>query len=152
MDLEMFELVLLRGPATAPELPDTELERLQEAHLAHLSLMRRQGYIRVAGPIVISPCVRAPAESDPSVRSGRLAVEVMTFYCPRGDIVFGNHELGIRPYRRSPAADRGLIARRSADRQLRFIRCKRRPAPPLSGPGRVGLDALSPGRFRLLAG
>jgi uncharacterized protein len=106
MDLEMFELVLLRRPATAPELPETELERLQEAHLGHLSRMRREGHLRTAGPVGDQPddslrglClyqvgdlerVRALAESDPSVRAGRLAVEVMAFYCPRGDIVFAN--------------------------------------------------------------
>ncbi|MEP6527357.1 MAG: YciI family protein [Nocardioidaceae bacterium] len=102
----MFEHVLLRRPATTPELPETELERLQEAHLGHPLRMRREGYMRTAGPVGDQPddslpglClhqvgdlerVRALAESDPSVRAGRLAVKVMAFYFPRGDIPLGN--------------------------------------------------------------
>ena len=39
MDLEAFELVLLRRPADAPDFPDDVLERIQEEHLSliHIS-------------------------------------------------------------------------------------------------------------------
>jgi hypothetical protein len=45
VDLEAFELVLLRRPQDAPSYPE---------------------------------------EDDPAVRAGRLAVEIMTWYCPPG--------------------------------------------------------------------
>lgn len=57
MDLEAFELVLLRAPENAPAYDDAELERIQAEHLA---------------------------EADPAVRAGRLIVEIMTWYCPPG--------------------------------------------------------------------
>ena len=55
MDLDAFELVLLRRPAGAPDYPGEELERSRQL-----------------------------AEADPAVRAGRLAVEIMTWYCPPG--------------------------------------------------------------------
>ena len=33
MELEAFELVLLRRPASAPDYPDDELDRIQREHL-----------------------------------------------------------------------------------------------------------------------
>jgi hypothetical protein len=92
MDLEVFELVLLSRSVTAPDLPETQLERLQEAHLAHLSRLHREGDMRRHDRSAISPmtdcgdsaCTRSGiwrgsglVQSDPSVRAGRLAVEVM---------------------------------------------------------------------------
>ena len=35
MNLEAFELVLLRRPGNAPDYDEAELERIQQEHLAH---------------------------------------------------------------------------------------------------------------------
>ena len=41
MELEAFELVLLRRPDSAPDYPDEELDRIQREHLAfHASCAR----------------------------------------------------------------------------------------------------------------
>jgi hypothetical protein len=60
VDLEAFELVMLRRPPDAPSYDDDTLERIQREHVA-----------------------------DPSVKAGRLVVDVMTWYCPAGTMVRG---------------------------------------------------------------
>jgi hypothetical protein len=40
VDLEAFELVLLRTPENAPAYDDAELERIQAEHLAHHAATR----------------------------------------------------------------------------------------------------------------
>ena len=100
MDLEAFELVLLRRPQDARSYPEEVLERIQEEHLAHHARLREAGDIVTNGPVSDQPDVslrgltfyrtgslaraRQLAEADPAVRAGRLAVEVMTWYCPPG--------------------------------------------------------------------
>jgi uncharacterized protein len=100
MDLEAFELVLLRRPADAPDYPDEELDRIQGEHLAFHADLRASGQIVTNGPVIEPPDAslrgltfsrtgslersRQLAEDDPSVRAGRLAVEIMTWYCPPG--------------------------------------------------------------------
>jgi uncharacterized protein YciI len=100
MDLEAFELVLLRRPASAPDYPDEELERIQREHLAFHAELRAAGQIATNGPVDEQPDpslrgltfyrtgslerARELAEDDPAVRAGRLAVEIMTWYCPPG--------------------------------------------------------------------
>jgi uncharacterized protein YciI len=100
MDLEAFELVLLRRPASAPDYPDEELERIQREHLAFHAELRAAGQIVTNGPVDEQPDPslrgltfyrtgsldrsRQLAENDPAVRAGRLAVEIMTWYCPPG--------------------------------------------------------------------
>jgi uncharacterized protein len=102
MDLEAFELVLLRRPASPPDYPDEELERIQREHLAYLTELRDAGHIATNGPVEGSPDSslrglsffrtgsleqsRQLAEADPAVRAGRLAVEIMTWYCPPGTL------------------------------------------------------------------
>jgi uncharacterized protein YciI len=103
MDLETFTVVILRRPPDAPELPDEELDALQERHLAHLASLRERGVLLAAGPLRDQPdeamrgiCffavgvdeARALMGQDPSVRAGRLAVDVMTWYTPRGGVHF----------------------------------------------------------------
>ncbi len=98
MDVEAFELVLLRRPANAPEYPDAELERIQREHLAHHDRLRESGQVVTNGPVdAPDPLLRGLAfyrtgsversrelaEADPAV-VGRLAVEIMTWYCPPG--------------------------------------------------------------------
>jgi uncharacterized protein len=100
MELEAFELVLLRRPASAPDYPDDELDRIQREHLAFHADLRAAGQIVTNGPVVEQPDpslrgltfyrtgsldrARQLAEADPAVRAGRLAVEIMTWYCPPG--------------------------------------------------------------------
>ena len=100
MDLEAFELVLLRQPATAADYPDEELERIQREHLAYHASLRAAGHIVTNGPVDDQPDPslrgltfyrtgslersRQLAENDPAVRAGRLAVEIMTWYCAPG--------------------------------------------------------------------
>ena len=100
MDLEAFELVLLRRPDSAPDYPDEEIDRIQREHLAFYAGLRASGEVLTNGPVVEQPDPslrglgfyrtgsiersRELAEADPAVRAGRLAVEIMTWYCPPG--------------------------------------------------------------------
>ena len=100
MDLEAFELVLLRRPVNTPAYPDAELERIQAEHLAYHARLREAGHVVTNGPVSDQPDpslrgltfyrtgslaqARQLAEADPAVRAGRLAVEIMTWYCPPG--------------------------------------------------------------------
>ena len=100
MDLEAFELVLLRTPQNAPAYDEAELERIQAEHLAHHARLRESGQVVTNGPVRGQPDVslrgltfyrtgsleesRRLAEADPAVQAGRLAVEIMTWYCPPG--------------------------------------------------------------------
>jgi uncharacterized protein len=95
--LEPHTLVMLRRPPDAPDLPEAELDTLQERHLAHLGAMREGGVMVASGPVGDQPdpalrglCVyrtgldeaRRLAEEDPAVRAGRLAVDVLTWWTP----------------------------------------------------------------------
>ena len=100
MELEAFELVLLRRPENAPDYEDAELERIQREHLAHHDRLRASGHVVTNGPVIDQPDPslrglafyrtgslaesRQLAEADPAVRAGRLAVEIMTWYCQPG--------------------------------------------------------------------
>jgi uncharacterized protein len=100
VDLEAFELVLLRTPENAPVYDDAELARIQAEHLAYHARLRASGQVVTNGPVRDQPDVslrgltfyrtgsleeaRKLAEADPAVRAGRLAVEIMTWYCPPG--------------------------------------------------------------------
>ena len=100
MDLEAFELVLLRRPPDARAYPDDDLERIQAEHLAYHANLRDAGHIVTNGPVREQPDpslrgltfyrtgslakARQLAEADPAVRAGRLVAEIMTWYCPPG--------------------------------------------------------------------
>ena len=100
MDLEAFELVLLRTPENAPAYDEAELEHIQAEHLAHHARLRESGQVVTNGPVRDQPDVSLRgltfyrtgsleeslrlAEADPAVQAGRLAVEIMTWYCPPG--------------------------------------------------------------------
>jgi uncharacterized protein len=100
VDLEAFELVLLRKPEDAPPYDDAELQRIQREHLAHHARLRESGQVVTNGPVADQPDTslrglafyrtgsleqsRQLAEADPAVRAGRLAIEIMTWYCPPG--------------------------------------------------------------------
>ena len=92
--------MLLRRPASAPDYPEKELERIQREHLAYHAGLRKAGRVVTNGPVEGQPDPslrglafyrtgslersRQLAEADPAVRAGRLAVEIMTWYCPPG--------------------------------------------------------------------
>ena len=100
VDLEAFELVLLRVPENAPSYDDAELARIQAEHLAHHDRLRGSGQVVTNGPVRDQPDAslrglsfyrtgsleqaRQLDEADPAVQAGRLAIEIMTWYCPPG--------------------------------------------------------------------
>jgi uncharacterized protein len=103
LELDSYTLILLRRPPDAPQLPDDEIDQLQEAHLAHLGAMASAGKLVGAGPSrdqadesLRGPCfyacaldeARTLAEQDPSVRAGRLAIDAMTWLTPSGSVSF----------------------------------------------------------------
>jgi uncharacterized protein YciI len=101
-EFDTYQLVLLRRPPTARELPDDEADVLQGQHLGHLAAMKRAGHILASGPFRDQPdeayrgmclyCVescqqaRSLAEADPAVRVGQLEVDVMTWLTPKGSL------------------------------------------------------------------
>ena len=107
MELDGYTLVMLRRGPRAFDYSEEELESLQAQHLAHLAEMRRRGLLLAGGPFVDQPDetfrgmslyrtdpdeTRRLAEADPSVRAGRLAVEVMTWLTPKGELAFPRAE------------------------------------------------------------
>ena len=99
--LEPHTMLLLRRPADAPDLPEEELERLQEGHLAHLFVLRDRGLLAVSGPFtdqedesLRGACLfrcsvdeaREAMNGDPSVRAGRLRAEVFTWLTAEGTL------------------------------------------------------------------
>jgi uncharacterized protein YciI len=102
IELDRFELALLKRSTSSPPFSEEELEQLQARHIAHLQEHTRLGHIRVAGPVDEQPDeslrglsiyqtgslerARELASADPSVVAGRLELDVMFFYCPKGSI------------------------------------------------------------------
>ncbi len=102
IELDRFELVMLKRPRTWSEIAPDEADRLQRLHIAHLQAMTEAGQIRVAGPFDEQPDpalrgmalyqtgslerAKELANSDPAVIAGRIEVDVMYFYCPRGSL------------------------------------------------------------------
>jgi len=100
VDLDAYELVLLRRPENATPYDDAELERIQQEHLAYLARLRESEHIVTNGPVTDQPDeslrglafyrtgsieeARRIAEDDPAVLAGRLTVDIMTWYCPPG--------------------------------------------------------------------
>ena len=94
---------MLRRPASAPDYPDAELERIQREHLAFHEGLRSAGHVVTNGPVNDQPDPslrgltfyrtgslersRQLAENDPAVRAGRLVVEIMTWYCRPGTMI-----------------------------------------------------------------
>src|SRR6516165_9168268 len=88
------------GLRNAPTYDDAELTRIQAEHLAHHARLRASGQVVTNGPVRDQPDAslrgltfyrtgslkeaRKLAEADPAVQAGRLAVEIMTWYCPPG--------------------------------------------------------------------
>ncbi len=105
MQFDRHTLVLLVRRPDAPELTDVEAEKLQQRHLAFRADLRDRGYLIAGGPLVDQDDERLRGFSimtgdpekprrlsneDPAVRAGRLAVEVMTWMVPAGNVRFEN--------------------------------------------------------------
>ena len=105
MKFDRHTIMLLVRPPNAPVLDDDEADRLQDAHLAHQASLRDQGYVVAAGPLVdqTNPRLRGivvfatdPETAlrlygdNPSVKAGRLAIEVMTWMVPVGNVRFAS--------------------------------------------------------------
>ncbi|PWR10331.1 hypothetical protein DKT68_09295 [Micromonospora acroterricola] len=103
MRFDQHTVVLLVRPEDAPELPQDAIDRLQDAHLAHQAGLVEQGLVLAAGPFLHADDDRlrgfvvlsiAPDEArtlyanDPAVRAGRLAVQVMSWLVPEGNVRF----------------------------------------------------------------
>jgi uncharacterized protein len=101
--MDTYTLVLLKRGPKAFEFSEEELEELQAQHLAHLDSLREQGVILVGGPFSDQPDetlrgmslysvgleeARRLAEADPSVRAGRLAVDVLTWWTKPDELRF----------------------------------------------------------------
>jgi uncharacterized protein YciI len=105
MQFDRHTLVLLVRRPDAPELTDEEAAELQDRHLAFRADLRDRGYLVGGGPLVdqdderlrgisIMTCdpetARRLSNEDPAVHAGRLAVEVMTWMVPAGNVRFEN--------------------------------------------------------------
>ncbi len=101
-EFDHYTFVLLRRPSDAPDLPEAELDRLQEEHLRYLASLRAEGLL-VAGPFrdqnddsLRGLCLfRRPVEEvqrlmdrDPSVRAGRMRADVFTWMPAKGALAF----------------------------------------------------------------
>lgn len=99
MKLDAYTVVFLRRPASPPRMSEEELDELQEEHVAFNTKMRDAGHAIITGPVSGQPDVslrginifrtsveetRELMEGDPSVRAGRLEVDVFTWLIPAG--------------------------------------------------------------------
>ena len=100
---DVYTIVVLRRPTSAPEMPEAELEALQTSHLAYRAELARQGPLVVNGPfdapndpsyrgMSIFACDSAEAallsDADPSVLAGRLTYDVMEWWVGAGSLAF----------------------------------------------------------------
>jgi uncharacterized protein YciI len=101
-EFDTYELVILRRPATPPEIDDEARALLQSQHLGHFANMKDAGHLKASGPLGDQPddsmrgiCLyqvgsleeaRRLAEIDPAVRVGVFEIEVMHWYTPKGSL------------------------------------------------------------------
>jgi uncharacterized protein YciI len=98
IELEEFQLILLRRPDGAPDYDDQTSARIQRDHVAFYRSMREAGHVVTNGPVLNQPDerlrgiaifaagsvdrARELANTDPAVQAGRLEVEAMSWWCP----------------------------------------------------------------------
>jgi uncharacterized protein YciI len=105
MRFDRYTVILLTLRPDAPVMTDDEAVELQDRHLAHGAKLQENGLVLARGPLtdqdderyrgfsiwsVDAATARAHAEADPAVLAGRLAVEVMTWMMPAGNLRFAN--------------------------------------------------------------
>jgi uncharacterized protein len=103
VQFDRYTVTLLTLRPDAPMMTDQQAAELQDRHLAHGADLQDRGLILARGPLteqdderfrglsiwsVDAATAREHAETDPAVRAGRLAVDVMTWMMPAGDIQF----------------------------------------------------------------
>ena len=108
-EFDEHTMVFLVRPADAPEMPDEELDRLQEEHLTYLRDLQRRRLLVANGPltqqsderlrgvsIYALPLAEALelANADPSVRAHRLEIEGATWLTAKGTARFGREPAG----------------------------------------------------------
>jgi hypothetical protein len=93
MELEAFELVLLRRPQHARQYDDAAIARIQREHLAHHAGLRNSGEIVTNGPVV--------DQGDEALRGltvyrvGSLEVELMRWLCPLHTMRLSGHTVTV---------------------------------------------------------
>lgn len=94
--------LLYRGPAATKETTP-ETQRVQMAHLAHITKLAKEGHALIAGPMggngelrgiimlkaASADAARALEADDPAVKAGRLRVEIVSFMTPSNWFTFG---------------------------------------------------------------
>jgi uncharacterized protein YciI len=100
---DVYTVVLLRRPASAPEMSEAALDELQRRHLAYRAELRRQGVLVANGPLdeqsdptqrglsIFATSLdeaRRLSDGDPSVQAGRLAYDVMEWWVAAGTLAF----------------------------------------------------------------
>lgn len=103
MQFDRYTVILLTLRPDAPVMTDDQAAELQDRHLAHGADLQDRGLVLARGPLtdqdderfrgfsiwsVDQATARAHAEADPAVQSGRLAVNVMTWMMPTGNLHF----------------------------------------------------------------
>ena len=103
MRFDRYTVILLTLRPDPPVLTDEQATELQNRHLAHGADLQERGLILARGPLtdqdderfrgfsvwsVDQATARAHAEADPAVQAGRLAVSVMTWLMPAGNLSF----------------------------------------------------------------
>jgi uncharacterized protein len=103
IELQEFQLILLRRPGGAPEYDKPTSARIQREHVGFYASLRQAGHVVTNGPVLDQPDqrlrgiaifaagsverARELANTDPAVRAGRLEVEAMTWWCPPGTMI-----------------------------------------------------------------
>jgi|SRR5215212_438541 uncharacterized protein len=103
MRFDRYTVTLLTLRPDAPVMTDEEAAELQDRHLAHGAELQDRGLVLARGPLTeqdderfrgfsiwsVDPATaREHAEADPAVQAGRLAVDVMTWMMPAGNLQF----------------------------------------------------------------
>ncbi len=96
-EMKTYYLVFLKkGPKRDQD--SASAAEIQKGHMAHLTKMYNEGKMDLAGPIMSDNAIRGIcvynvktmeeakqlAESDPAVTSGRLVVEIISWYSQKG--------------------------------------------------------------------
>ena len=99
MELESYTFVLLRRHPEAPKLPEEELDRIQEGHLAFLGRMHERGAMVLSGPFEHQPDeslrgfslyvttldeTRELLRDDPALVARRMVADVFTWWTRKG--------------------------------------------------------------------
>lgn len=103
MQFDRYTVILLTLRPDTPVMTDDEAADLQDRHLAYGADLQDRGLVLARGPLVdqdderfrgysiwsVDPeTARSHAEADPAVKVGRLAVNVMTWMMPAGNLQF----------------------------------------------------------------